>query len=66
MLSDQILLMWSSGVNKVYKQTELFMCLVAVSGTAFVIQHKFLNFALVTYPKHELTGTKKRDNRYFI
>lgn len=63
MLSDQILLMWSSGVNKVYKQTELFMCLVAVSGNAFVIQHKFLNFALVTYPKHE---TKKRDNRYFI
>lgn len=55
--------MWSSGVNKVYKQTELFMCLVAVSGNAFVIQHKFLNFALVTYPKHE---AKKRDNRYFI
>ena len=37
------------------------MCLVAVSGNAFVIQHKFLNFALVTYPKHE---AKKRDNRY--
>lgn len=63
MLSDQISLMWSSGVNKVYKQTELFMCLVAASGNAFVIQHKFLNFALVTNPKHE---AKKRDNRYFI
>lgn len=63
MLSDQISLMWSSGVNKVYKQTELFMCLVAVSGNAFVIQHKFLNFSLVTNPKHE---AKKRDNRYFI
>ena len=35
------------------------MCLVAVSSNAFVIQHKFLNFALVTYPKHEAKNKAK-------